>query len=54
MVDLLPDQLRLMASAYPDEVAYRLHRDGECAGVGDCEWCNDEVEATHVEESDAF
>ena len=23
MVDLLPDQLRLMASAYPDEVAYR-------------------------------
>ena len=23
MVDILPDQLRLMASAYPDEVAYR-------------------------------
>jgi acyl-CoA synthetase (AMP-forming)/AMP-acid ligase II len=23
MVDVLPDQLRLMASAYPDEVAYR-------------------------------
>ena len=23
MADLLPDQLRLMASAYPDEVAYR-------------------------------
>ena len=23
MADVLPDQLRLMASAYPDEVAYR-------------------------------
>ena len=28
MADLLPDQLRLMASAYPDEVAYRNLGDG--------------------------
>jgi acyl-CoA synthetase (AMP-forming)/AMP-acid ligase II len=28
MVDLVPEQLRLMASAYPDEVAYRNLGDG--------------------------
>jgi acyl-CoA synthetase (AMP-forming)/AMP-acid ligase II len=34
MVDLLPDQLRLMASAYPDEVAYRNLGDGSSITFG--------------------
>jgi acyl-CoA synthetase (AMP-forming)/AMP-acid ligase II len=34
MVDLLPDQLRLMASAYPDEVAYRNVGDGSSITFG--------------------
>ena len=34
MVDLLPDQLRLMAAAYPDEVAYRNLGDGSSITFG--------------------
>jgi acyl-CoA synthetase (AMP-forming)/AMP-acid ligase II len=34
MVDLLPEQLRLMASAYPDEVAYRNLGDGSSITFG--------------------
>jgi acyl-CoA synthetase (AMP-forming)/AMP-acid ligase II len=34
VVDLLPDQLRLMASAYPDEVAYRNLGDGSSITFG--------------------
>ncbi len=34
MVDLLPDQLRLMASAYPGEVAYRHLGDGSSITFG--------------------
>ena len=34
VVDLLPDQLRLMASAYPDEVGYRNLGDGSSITFG--------------------
>jgi acyl-CoA synthetase (AMP-forming)/AMP-acid ligase II len=34
VVDLLPDQLRLMASAYPDEMAYRNLGDGSSITFG--------------------
>ena len=34
MADLLPDQLRLMASTYPDEVAYRNLGDGSSITFG--------------------